>query len=67
MVRPIKTGVKMIDKMALMEVSWYERQLHRMGKGKAPRRQDQGFWSLIDVLWLMTYRGLFNRVGRLRA
>jgi hypothetical protein len=53
--------------MALMEVSWYERQLHRMGKGKAPRRQDQGFWSLVDVLWLMTYRGLFNRVGRLRA
>jgi 2,4-dienoyl-CoA reductase-like NADH-dependent reductase (Old Yellow Enzyme family) len=66
-VQPIKTGVKMIDKMALMEVSWYERQLHRMGKGKAPRRQDQGFWSLVDVLWLMTYRGIFNRVGRLRA
>ncbi|TNC92322.1 MAG: NADH oxidase [Thalassolituus sp.] len=66
-VRPIKTGVKMIDKMALMEVSWYERQLHRMGKGKAPRRQDQGFWSLLDVLWIMTYRGIFNRVGRLRA
>ena len=66
-VRPIKTGVKMIDKMALMEVSWYERQLHRMGKGKEPHRQDQGFWSLLDVLWLMTYRGLFNRIGRLRA
>lgn len=66
-VRPIKTGVKMIDKMALMEVSWYERQLHRMGKGKEPHRQDQGFWSLLDVLWLMTYRGLFNRISRLRA
>ena len=66
-VRPIKTGVKMIDKMALMEVSWYERQLHRMGKGKEPRRQDQGFWSLLDVLWIMTYRGIFNRVGKLRA
>lgn len=66
-VRPIKTGVKMIDKMALMEVSWYERQLHRMGKGKEPHRQDQGFWSLLDVLWVMTYRGLFNRIGRLRA
>jgi len=66
-VRPIKTGVKMIDNMALMEVSWYERQLHRMGKGKEPRRQDQGFWSLLDVLWIMTYRGIFNRVGRLRA
>ncbi|MBE0482018.1 MAG: NADH:flavin oxidoreductase/NADH oxidase family protein [Bacterioplanes sp.] len=66
-VKPIKTGVKLIDKMALMEVSWYERQLHRMGKGKEPRRQDQGFWSLLDVLWLMMYRGLFNRIGRLRA
>lgn len=66
-VKPIKTGVKIIDKMALMEVSWYERQLHRMGKGKEPHRQDQGFWSLLDVLWVMMYRGLFNRIGRLRA
>ncbi|MDF1761968.1 MAG: NADH oxidase, partial [Oleibacter sp.] len=66
-VRPIKTGVKVIDRMALMEVSWYARQLHRMGNGKEPRRQDQGFWSLLDVLWIMIYRGLFNRIGRLRA
>jgi 2,4-dienoyl-CoA reductase-like NADH-dependent reductase (Old Yellow Enzyme family) len=66
-VRPIKTGVKMIDKMALMEVSWYERQLHRMGKGKAPRRQDQGFWSLLDVLAVMISRSILNRVQRLRA
>jgi hypothetical protein len=57
----------MIDKMALMEVSWYERQLHRMGKGKAPRRQDQGFWSLLDVLAVMISRSILNRVQRLRA
>lgn len=66
-VKPIKTGVKAIDDMALMEVSWYERQIHRMAKGKDPKRQDKGFWSLLDVLWIMTYRGLFNRIGRLRA
>lgn len=66
-VRPIRTGIRKIDEMALMEVSWYERQLHRMGKGKAPHRQDQGLWSLVDVLAVMTSRGLLNRVQRLRA
>ena len=66
-VRPIRTGVKAIDKLALMEVAWYERQIHRMSKGKNPRRQDQGFWSLLDVMLLVSYRGLFNRIGKLRA
>ena len=66
-VRPILTGIKVIDRMALMEVAWYERQIHRMAKGKNPHRQDRGFWSLLDVMLLVTWRGLFNRVGKLRA
>ncbi len=66
-VRPIQTGIKAIDRMALMEVAWYERQIHRMAKGKNPRGQDRGFWSLLDVMLLVTWRGLFNRAGKLRA
>ena len=66
-VRPIKTGIKAIDKMALMEVAWYERQIHRMSAGKDPKLRDSGFWSLLDVILLVSYRGLFNRVGKLRA
>lgn len=35
-VRPIKTGLKPVDNMAIMEVSWYTRQLKKMGQGKDP-------------------------------
>ena len=64
LVRPIATGIRAIDKMALMEVSWYTRQLERMGKGKPPKQHDRGFWSLLEVMGVMASRGI--RV-RLRA
>lgn len=49
-VRPISTGIKMVDKMAMMEVVWYTRQLNRIGKGKEPRPNESGFWSLLATL-----------------
>jgi len=61
-VKPITTGIKAIDDMALMEVSWYARQLGRMGKGKPPRLHNRGFWSLLEVLGVMTSRGLRTRL-----
>ena len=36
-VKPIMTGIKMIDKMGLMEVAWYSRQLRRMAEGSSPK------------------------------
>ncbi|WP_404364992.1 NADH:flavin oxidoreductase/NADH oxidase family protein [Marinobacter sp.] len=62
LVRPISTGVRAIDNMALMEVAWYTRQLDRMGRGKAPRKHDRGFWSLLEVLAIMTTRGVRTRL-----
>lgn len=61
-VRPIRTGIRMIDDMALMEVSWYTRQLGRMGKGKVPRKHDRGVLSLMEVLAVMTSRGVRTRL-----
>lgn len=61
-VRPIKTGVRVIDNMALMEVSWYARQLGRMGKGKQPRKHDQGLLSLLEVLGVTASRGVRTRL-----
>jgi len=46
-VKPIKTGIKPIDKMALMEVAWYSRQLRRMAKGKDPKPNESALISLI--------------------
>ena len=64
-VRPISTGIKAIDRMALMEVVWYSRQLRRMAKGQAPKPNESGLWSFCANL-------LHNGVGtwktrRLRA
>ena len=62
LVRPITTGIKAIDQLALMEVSWYTRQLDRMGRGKQPRTHDRGLLSLMEVLAVMTTRGIRTRL-----
>lgn len=36
-VKPIKTGVTMLDKMAVMEVIWYAAQFKAIGQGKQPK------------------------------
>ena len=62
LVRPITTGIKAIDNLALMEVSWYTRQLDRMGRGKAPRTHDRGLLSLMEVLAVTATRGIRTRL-----
>jgi 2,4-dienoyl-CoA reductase-like NADH-dependent reductase (Old Yellow Enzyme family) len=64
-VKPITTGIRQVDEMAMMEVSWYARQLHRMGAGKRPAAAPRGIWSLLAVLQEMVTRGF--RTRRLRA
>ena len=46
-VRPIKTGIGAIDKMALLEVAWYARQLRRMGHGGEPKPRESAIWSFL--------------------
>lgn len=61
-VKPIKTGIRMVDDMALMEVSWYTHQLGRIGKGKRPKKHDDGVMPLLEVLAVMATRGVWNRL-----
>lgn len=35
--RPLTTGVKAVDKMAMLDITWYEFQLARMADKKAPK------------------------------
>lgn len=35
--RPLTTGVKLVDKMAMLDITWYEFQLARMAQKKAPK------------------------------
>lgn len=63
-IRPIKTGIQLIDRTGFMEVGWYTRQLHRMGKGKDPKPKASAFCSLLANLIEGGWRS-FNT--RLRA
>ena len=64
-VTPRKTGIKMIDEMAMMEVSWFSRQLHRMGKGQDPKPDESVLLSLFKVITEMGIGSFKTR--RLRA
>ncbi|MGJ3256285.1 MAG: NADH:flavin oxidoreductase/NADH oxidase family protein [Alcanivorax sp.] len=64
-VTPRRTGIKMIDEMAMMEVSWFSRQLHRMGKGQDPKPDESVLLSLFKVITEMGIGSFKTR--RLRA
>ncbi len=64
-VRPISTGIKAIDKMGVMEILWYSRQLKRIAEGNEPKPRESGLWaflaSLVKSMWGT------NQTKRLRA
>lgn len=65
-VKPIKTGIPMVDKMGIMEVSWYTAQLKRMGKGEAPNPNEHPLWAFFKVM--LHQMGITRKLpGRLRA
>jgi 2,4-dienoyl-CoA reductase-like NADH-dependent reductase (Old Yellow Enzyme family) len=64
-VKPITTGIKMIDRMAIMEVAWYARQLKRIANGKEPRPNENGLCAFIGSIAHSGW-GTF-RTKRLRA
>lgn len=46
-VKPIRTGIKLIDKTALMEVAWYSRQLKRLANGSDAKPNESGLMSFM--------------------
>lgn len=46
-VQPIKTGIKKIDQLGIMEVLWYTQQLNRIAKGSNPKPNESGLWAFI--------------------
>jgi len=61
-VRPIRTGIGLIDRTAMMEVAWYARQLHRMGKGQSPRPDESPKLALLGILAAQGVGTLFTRL-----
>lgn len=66
-VRPIKTGIPPIDRMGLMEVSWYTGQLKRIGRGEAPRPNESALWVFLKTVFKQLGLGRKKRPTRLRA
>lgn len=49
-VQPISTGIKAIDKMGVMEILWYARQLKRIANGGEPKPHESGLWAFLASL-----------------
>ena len=64
-VRTIKTGLKFVDSMGIMEVLWYERQLKRIARGREPRPDESGLSAFLKSA-LSSGWGTF-RTRRMRA
>ncbi len=48
--RILSTGVKAVDKMAMLDITWYEFQLARMAKGKKPKPNLSEWGAFIKTL-----------------
>jgi len=64
-VHTIKTGIKPIDRMGLMEILWYSLQLKRIAKGREPRANESGLLAFVKSLAMSSW-GTY-RTRRLRA
>jgi hypothetical protein len=64
-IRPITTGIKLVDRMALMEVAWYARQLRRIGEGRETRPKESGLKAFFIGVTETGWRTFKTR--RLRA
>jgi 2,4-dienoyl-CoA reductase-like NADH-dependent reductase (Old Yellow Enzyme family) len=66
-VKPIKTGIPPIDKMGLMEVTWYTGQLKRIGKGEAPKPGEMPLWVFLKFIAKQAGLGRKKAPTKLRA
>ncbi|HEU0195640.1 MAG TPA: NADH:flavin oxidoreductase/NADH oxidase family protein [Nevskiaceae bacterium] len=64
-VHPIKTGIGLVDRTALLEVTWYSRQLKRMAHGRDPQVRESAMRALLGTAWRSGW-GTF-RTRRLRV
>ena len=64
-VRPITTGIKPVDRMGIMEILWYTRQLGRIAGGGNPRPGESGLMAFLKSLMKSNW-GTY-RTKRMRA
>ena len=63
-VKPVRTGIGPIDRMAMMEVGFYGRQIRRMARGREPRPDEN---ATLAAIALLCEQGIGTMRTRLRA
>jgi 2,4-dienoyl-CoA reductase-like NADH-dependent reductase (Old Yellow Enzyme family) len=48
-VKPLSTGIKSLDRVAMLEITWYEYQIGRIGKGKDPKPYENVWISMTKL------------------
>ena len=66
-VKPLKTGIGFIDKMGLMEITWYTGQLKRIGRGEAPKPHESPLWVFVKYIASQVGLGRKKKPTKLRA
>lgn len=67
-VRPISTGIRPIDRLGFLEITWYTGQLKRIGRGQSPCPREPAIWVFAKQVWKMARAGRKKRLPtRLRA
>ena len=66
-VRPITTGIQAIDRLGLLEISWYTGQIKRIGRGEPPQPRESALWVFARQAWGMAMAGKKRRPVKLRA
>ena len=64
-VKPITSGIKKVDDMVIMEISWYTNQIHRISEGLEPATKVRGLFSVANVFYQFWRRG--QKVKKVRV
>jgi len=49
-IRPLTTGIELLDKISMLNITWYEHQLERMGNNKIPKPNQSTWVSFFKTL-----------------
>ncbi|WP_028118090.1 NADH:flavin oxidoreductase/NADH oxidase family protein [Ferrimonas senticii] len=57
------TGVKGVDRAAMLSITWYEAQLRRIGRGKLPKPNLSGWYAVFDTFGRLGKHAFVKRRG----
>ena len=60
-IRPRNTGIPAIDRLGIMEITWYTDQLKRIGAGKPTRPREPTLWAFAKLAWRLARVGKKKR------